>query len=183
MSESSSGSTFEAFRDWYQALPDTAQDIPVFTIVFGDANSEEMKSLAELTGGRVFDSTSSGLSAVFKEMGGGDYWITLVPVAGNGKAGRPLHLSYKRGVPALVPSGGISPALYNVISVYQNGSPLGTEAWALVCSPSTYASAASEFGQLAAASETWPEEMDPSATRAILRAKLDDLAGSRADQK
>ncbi len=68
--ESSSGSTFEAFRDWYQALPDTAQDIPVFTIVFGDANSEEMKSLAELTGGRVFDSTSSGLSAVFKEIRG-----------------------------------------------------------------------------------------------------------------
>lgn len=68
--ESSSGSTFEAFRNWYQALPDTAQDIPVFTIVFGDADSEEMKSLAELTGGRVFDSTSSSLSAVFKEIRG-----------------------------------------------------------------------------------------------------------------
>jgi len=68
--ESSSGSNFAAFRDWYQALPDTAQDIPVFTIMFGDADSDEMKSLADLTGGRVFDATSSSLSAVFKEIRG-----------------------------------------------------------------------------------------------------------------
>jgi Ca-activated chloride channel homolog len=68
--ESSSGSNFEAFRNWYQALPDTAQDIPVFTIMFGDADSEEMKSLAELTGGRVFDAGGSSLSAVFKEIRG-----------------------------------------------------------------------------------------------------------------
>jgi Ca-activated chloride channel family protein len=68
--ESSSGSNFEQFRNWYQALPDTAQDIPVFTIMFGDADMSEMKSLAELTGGRVFDATSSSLSAVFKEIRG-----------------------------------------------------------------------------------------------------------------
>jgi Ca-activated chloride channel family protein len=68
--ESSTGSNFEAFRDWYQVLPDTAQDIPVFTILFGDADAAEMKSLAELTGGRVFDATSSSLSAVFKEIRG-----------------------------------------------------------------------------------------------------------------
>jgi Ca-activated chloride channel family protein len=68
--ESSSGSSFEQFRSWYQALPDTAQDIPVFTIMFGDADMDEMKSLAELTGGRVFDATSSSLSAVFKEIRG-----------------------------------------------------------------------------------------------------------------
>ena len=68
--ESSSGSDFEAFRNWYQTLPDTAQDIPVFTIMFGDANADEMKSLADLTGGRVFDATNSSLSAVFKEIRG-----------------------------------------------------------------------------------------------------------------
>ncbi len=68
--ESSSGSNFEQFRDWYQNLPDTAQDIAVFTIMFGDADMDEMKSLAELTGGRVFDATGSSLSAVFKEIRG-----------------------------------------------------------------------------------------------------------------
>jgi Ca-activated chloride channel family protein len=68
--ESSTGINFEAFRDWYQSLPDTAQDIPVFTIMFGDADPAEMKSLAELTGGRVFDATSASLSAVFKEIRG-----------------------------------------------------------------------------------------------------------------
>jgi len=68
--ESSSGSTLDQFRQWYQNLPDTAQDIPVFTIMFGDADMEEMKALAELTGGRVFDATGTSLSAVFKEIRG-----------------------------------------------------------------------------------------------------------------
>jgi Ca-activated chloride channel homolog len=38
--------------------------------MFGDADMDEMKSLADLTGGRVFDATSSSLSAVFKEIRG-----------------------------------------------------------------------------------------------------------------
>jgi Ca-activated chloride channel family protein len=68
--ESSSGMNFAAFRDWYQALPDTAQDIPVFTILFGESDTAEMKSLADLTGGRVFDATHSSLGAVFKDIRG-----------------------------------------------------------------------------------------------------------------
>jgi hypothetical protein len=116
------------------------------------------------------------LSAVFKAMDSGDYWVVLTPVSGNGKSSRPLHLAYKHGMPALVPSAGIAPGLYNVISVDQGGAPLGTEAWALICGPDTYASASSQFGQLVAASAKWPEEMDSDATRAILRADLDQLS-------
>lgn len=68
--ESSTGANFQAFRDWYQALPDAAQDIPVFTILFGEGDSTEMKSLADLTGGRLFDATNSSLTAVFKDIRG-----------------------------------------------------------------------------------------------------------------
>lgn len=68
--ENSSGRTFEAFRNWYQELPDTAQDIPVFTILFGESDPAEMNALAELTDGRVFDAKSAGLTAVFKDIRG-----------------------------------------------------------------------------------------------------------------
>lgn len=118
------------------------------------------------------------LSPVFKDMDDGEYWMVLAPVAG-GKSSRPLRLRYQRGMPAFVPAAGISPTLYNVISVDQGGSPLGNEAWALIRSPDTYAAASSDFAQLVAASEKWPAEMDPSATRAILRAYLDRLAGTQ----
>jgi hypothetical protein len=120
------------------------------------------------------------LSTAFKDMSDGDYWIVLAPVNAGGKSSRPpLHLRYKRGAPAFVPAAGISPMLYNVILVDQGGATLGNEAWVLVRSPETYAAAASDFGQLVTASEKWPDEMDASAVRAILRAYLDRLA----DQK
>jgi hypothetical protein len=123
------------------------------------------------------------LSAVFKEMDSGDYWVVLMPVSGSGESGSPLHLAYKRGGHAVIPSAGISPGLYNIISVDQGGTPLGTEAWALVCAPDTYQSASSQFGQLVAATEKWPAEMDSDATRAILRAYLDQLSTGSANQK
>jgi Ca-activated chloride channel family protein len=68
--ESSSGIDFEAFRNWYEALPDTARDIPVYVIQFGEADAREMKALADLTGGRVFDAKNNELSAVFKDVRG-----------------------------------------------------------------------------------------------------------------
>jgi hypothetical protein len=124
------------------------------------------------------------LSASFKDMDDGDYRIVLAPLNGAGKSSPPIRLRNKRGAPALVPNSGISPALYNVILVDQDGAPLGDEAWALVRSPDTYAAASSDFSQLVADSEKWPAEMDPSATRAILRAYLDQLAGTtRTDHK
>jgi Ca-activated chloride channel family protein len=68
--ENGSGMSFDGFRQWYEALPDTAQDIPVFAILFGDADRRQMDDLAQLTGGRVFDATRYGLGAVFKEIRG-----------------------------------------------------------------------------------------------------------------
>jgi len=68
--ENSSGMDFEVFRQWYEALPDTAQDIPVFTILFGESSRKEMGALAELTGGRLFDATRYSLAAVFKDIRG-----------------------------------------------------------------------------------------------------------------
>jgi Ca-activated chloride channel family protein len=44
--------------------------VPVFTILFGDANQGEMSGIAELTGGRLFDAQKEPLSTIFKEIRG-----------------------------------------------------------------------------------------------------------------
>jgi Ca-activated chloride channel family protein len=38
--------------------------------LFGEGNAEELKQLADLTGGRLFDSRSVALATVFKEIRG-----------------------------------------------------------------------------------------------------------------
>jgi Ca-activated chloride channel family protein len=42
----------------------------VFPVLFGDASVDEMKRIAELTGGRLFDGRAASLSTVFKEIRG-----------------------------------------------------------------------------------------------------------------
>lgn len=45
-------------------------NIPVFTVLFGNASPDELHTIAERTGGRVFDAREGNLSAVFKEIRG-----------------------------------------------------------------------------------------------------------------
>lgn len=58
------------FAAWYQQLPAADKGIKVFPVLFGEANPAELQSLAELTGGRTFDSRKSSLQAIFKEIRG-----------------------------------------------------------------------------------------------------------------
>ena len=44
--------------------------MPVFVILYGDASESEMRELAELTGGEVFDALGGDLAAAFKEIRG-----------------------------------------------------------------------------------------------------------------
>jgi len=46
------------------------RDIKVFPIVFGEADREELLSIATLTGGRLFDGNTAALATVFKEIRG-----------------------------------------------------------------------------------------------------------------
>jgi hypothetical protein len=163
------------FARWFNSIENRLQADPnkYMTAASRGLEAELDEAVVPLTG------TQLDLGAVFKDMDDGDYSVVLAPVSRGGPAGRPLHLRYKRGASALVSAAGIVPALYNVILTDQSGAPLGNEAWALARSPSNYAAASSDFAQLVAASQKWPEEMDSSATRAILRAYLDQLA----DQK
>jgi Ca-activated chloride channel homolog len=68
--ENNRGISQTQFKLWYRSQGDWIRGIPVFPIVFGEGNADELRELADLTGGRLFDSRSSSLAAVFKEIRG-----------------------------------------------------------------------------------------------------------------
>jgi Ca-activated chloride channel family protein len=66
--ESNEGATDADFRTFVQALP-PGQSVPVFPILFGDAAKSQLQSVADLTGGKLFDGTGS-LDGAFEEIRG-----------------------------------------------------------------------------------------------------------------
>ena len=68
--ENNAGADFKRFSQFYQALAPEVRQIRIFPILFGEGNAGEMKALADLTGGRVFDAKSASLTAVFKDIRG-----------------------------------------------------------------------------------------------------------------
>ncbi|MBF8187224.1 VWA domain-containing protein [Nonomuraea sp. K274] len=67
--ENTHGSDLAAFEARYLALPEERR-APTFVVLFGESDAEEMRKVAELTGGAVFDARETSLSGVFKEIRG-----------------------------------------------------------------------------------------------------------------
>lgn len=63
------GPNLNDFEQFYRQLPAQAQNVKTFTVLFGDSDEEEMRQVAQLTGGRTFDGTKN-LQAAFKEIRG-----------------------------------------------------------------------------------------------------------------
>jgi Ca-activated chloride channel family protein len=68
--ENTQGKSFAEFSSNYHQRHDDFAGIPTFPIIFGGADRAEMQALAQLTGGRAFDSTKHSLSQVFKKIRG-----------------------------------------------------------------------------------------------------------------
>ena len=66
MTDGMSGGSFDAFMEQYQEL---GEDVPVFSIMFGDADSEQLEELAEATNARVFDGREDLIDAFRKVKG------------------------------------------------------------------------------------------------------------------
>ena len=64
--ENTSGPDLKSLRQQAEGSTPTR----VFPILFGEAKPEDMESLAQLTGGRIFDGRKAGLGQVFKEIRG-----------------------------------------------------------------------------------------------------------------
>jgi Ca-activated chloride channel family protein len=68
--ENNRGPSASDFRNWYTDQGDRVRGIRVFPILFGEGNARELGPIADMTGGRLFDSKSKSLAAVFKEIRG-----------------------------------------------------------------------------------------------------------------
>jgi Ca-activated chloride channel family protein len=66
--ETNTGATYDDFARHHAGLDTQLRTVPVFTVLFGDGNADEMERVAELTGGRSFDASSDGLEAAFREI-------------------------------------------------------------------------------------------------------------------
>ena len=66
--ENNKGRNLEQFKRAYATLPEDVKAIPVFWVLFGEANEAALKELAQLTGGQVFDARKRSLYSVFKDI-------------------------------------------------------------------------------------------------------------------
>jgi Ca-activated chloride channel homolog len=62
--ENNRGDGLRAFTAFYHRLPPAIRAIPVFPILFGEARLAQMKAIATLTGGEVFDARTQSLTTV-----------------------------------------------------------------------------------------------------------------------
>ena len=66
--ENNKGRGLEEFKTAYAALPEDVRAIPVFMVLFGEANEKALKELVTTTGGRLFDARKASLYSVFKDI-------------------------------------------------------------------------------------------------------------------
>ncbi|MFJ9628587.1 VWA domain-containing protein [Streptomyces sp. NPDC091280] len=68
--ENTTGAKAREFDGFYRRLPTAQRDIPVFPILFGDSDEAELRHIADLTGGRLFDAQQGSLDGAFEEIRG-----------------------------------------------------------------------------------------------------------------
>ncbi len=66
--EANKGRSLEEFKAAYAQLPEDVRAIPVFMVLFGEANEQALKDLVAITGGRLFDARKASLYSVFKDI-------------------------------------------------------------------------------------------------------------------
>ena len=68
--ENDRGDDLTGFTAFYHRLPPGIAAVPVFPVLLGDAALTQMKALASLTGGQVFDARTQPLTPVFAAIRG-----------------------------------------------------------------------------------------------------------------
>lgn len=68
--EVNQGSSLDDLVGEMADLPSELTSVPVFPVLFGESNTEEMETLALVSGGRVFDARQMELERIFREIRG-----------------------------------------------------------------------------------------------------------------
>jgi Ca-activated chloride channel family protein len=64
------GATPDQFAQDYGRLPAPVHAVHTYTVLFGEGSKDAMNAIAKLTGGSVFDATTTSLSTIFKQIRG-----------------------------------------------------------------------------------------------------------------
>lgn len=56
--------------EFKQQYASDGKGVPIFSIMFGDADSQQLNDLAKLSNGKVFDGRNGNLSGIFREVKG-----------------------------------------------------------------------------------------------------------------
>lgn len=68
--ETNRGMDFDEFRSFFGDLPPEKQRVPVFVIMYGEADVQELRQLVSMTGGAEFNALDGSLNLAFKEIRG-----------------------------------------------------------------------------------------------------------------
>ncbi|MGW0930497.1 substrate-binding and vWA domain-containing protein [Streptomyces sp. NPDC002644] len=68
--ENTTGRAADDFDSFYRGLDVHRQRTPVFAVLFGDSDRDELTHVTELTGGRLFDARDGSLDGAFEEIRG-----------------------------------------------------------------------------------------------------------------
>jgi Ca-activated chloride channel family protein len=67
--QNTNGIGYQEFNEWYSSHTDV-HSIPIYTIVFGDADASQLQAISTASNGKSFNATTGSLSSVFKEIRG-----------------------------------------------------------------------------------------------------------------
>jgi Ca-activated chloride channel family protein len=68
--ENNAGVDPKGFASDFAALPPAVQAVHTYPVLFGEANKDAMTSIATMTGGALFDATTTSLQTIFKQIRG-----------------------------------------------------------------------------------------------------------------
>lgn len=137
-------------------------------------DDELSDAVVSLNGGQM------ELRDVFHDMSGGKYFLMFSSVDSASNPSQPVPVTYVKGQSVTIAANQIHEGLYKVTLVDAQGGPAGSDAWVLVASAATYASKSAAYEHAVSDSRKLPEEMDPAATRALLRVYLESLAAPKS---
>jgi hypothetical protein len=117
------------------------------------------------------------VSPAFETLPPGMYRVRLTPLAISPAPAHPLSVAWTHARTAFVPGTGISPGLY-ALSLVEENVKSDDDAWILASSSDRYPTLSAAFREAVKVTSQWPEEVQPEATRAVLRAYLESLSQS-----
>jgi hypothetical protein len=130
----------------------------------------------------ALDAERIDLAAAFQNMNPGTYPLRFESLGGD-ETTYTTQLQWNSAGPAIVSIPRIRAGLYRLVRLSEAGEPAESGAWILVSPPNRYRQDAAAFESAVETTKKWPDDADPRAQRAVLRAYLELLSKGNIKEK